>query len=269
MTAKTWYSVLLAAMAPALLNAQELRIVSFRRDVVTGNYSLTWTNQPLNLYCGLLGAYSADDDFWQAAASPLWNLLTTNSSTTIPGLHFSPPMLFAKVVCSTKPLSLPPCPSFQVPVANITVDGDTADWSGIQPAISDRAGDAYLAPAGSDMTALYLARDNTKASLRIDVTNGPPASSLFFDVGFYTNYFAVAGDRFVVVDVGGMSCSVEQYTCSGSGGCHTNLANGTVVVKGNVIEASVPFSALNPPSPSYIRAYHQYDTTRIVKATFP
>jgi hypothetical protein len=264
MTTKMRYFLLLAAMAPALLNAQVLRIVSYRCDP-SGNNSLTFTNYPRTLYGGLLAARSADDDFWLPVA---WNALITNSTTTFQ-FHTSPPKSFFRLVCSTNRLSLPSLPRFQVPSANITVDGNSSDWSGIQPAVTDRAGDAYGGPSGSDITALYLARDSTKAYLRIDVTNGPPDGSLSFSVSFYTNYFpAYAGDRFVDISIHDLSCAVKQYTSSNCGGCWTNVVTGTLAVQGNVIEASVPLSALNPPSPCYVRAYQEFDSTAIVEATF-
>ena len=263
MTTKTRCLLLFTAMLPALLNAQVLRIVSFTRDALTGNSSLTWTNQPPSLYCGFLVAHSADDDFWLPGG---WNFLTTNWTTTLQLGHPSPPTFFCRIICSTNPLSPPSFPRVQVPFASITVDGNPADWSGIQPALTDRAGDAYFGPTGSDITAVYLARDNTKAYLRIDVTNGPPDGGII-RVSFYTNYLEYAGDRFVDLDTG--YCAVNQYTCSTSGGCWTNVATGAVAVQGNVIEASVPWIALNPPSPCYVRAYQQFDTTRIVEVTFP
>ena len=255
------------AVLPAVVNGQVLKITSFTGDPVTGNISLTWTNQPTNVYVGLLAAHSADDDSWLPAASPLWNLRTTNATTALPGMHFDPPMMFVKLICSTNPLSPPSFPQFPVPFANITVDGNTSDWAGILPALIDRAGDVYMGPPGSDITALYLARDSTRAYLRIDAGNGPPDSSSTWRVSFYTNYFAYAGDRFVDIDID--TCTVKEYTCSTSGGCWTNVASGAVAVQGSVIEASVPFSALNPPSPSYVRAYQKFDSTGIVEATFP
>ncbi len=268
MTTKMKYAVLLVVALPALLNAQVLRFVSFSRDSLTGNCSLTWSNDPPNLYCRLLVAHSADDDSWL----PSGDLRTTNSMTTIQVGHPSPPTLFFRIVGSTNALSPPSFPQFQVPFANLHADGNVSDWTGIQPAITDRAGDAYLGPAGSDITALYLARDNANVYLRLDLANGPPASSLAFNVAFYTNYSPAAGDRFVGIymwNTPGSQCSVEQYTSPYSGGSHTTIATGNLAVVGNVIEASVPLSALNPPRPSYVRAYQEFDTTLIVGATFP
>ncbi len=271
MTAKIKYSVFLAAMVPMLLNAQVLRITSFTHDPLANTFSMTWTNQPVNVYCAFLAAHSVDDDkeSWIPAGNPLWNYRTTNTTTTLQGLHPEPPQLFFRILASTNPLSCPSYPQYQVPVASITVDGSASDWAGIQPALADRAGDTYGGPPGSDITAVYLARDSTKVYLRIDVTNGPPDSSVAFNVSFYTNCFFNAGDRFIGIYLWSGQCSVEQYTSSTSGGSHTNLASGTLAIQGNVIEASVPLSVLNPPAPCYVRAYHTYDSTAYVRATFP
>ncbi|MCX6930062.1 MAG: hypothetical protein NT154_43655 [Verrucomicrobia bacterium] len=270
MTTKMRYFLLFAAVLPALLNAQVLRIVSFTRDTLTGNYDLTWANQPTSVYCGLLFAYSLDDGFWLPVASPLWNFRTTNTTTTLQQLGFSSPKAFLRIVCSTNPMSCLSYPHFQVPFSNISVDGSPADWAGIQPAVTDPAGDAYLGPAGSDITALYLARDSTNVYLRIDVANGPPDNPVSFNLSFYTNCVFYAGDRFVSINFWAPQCAVEQYACSTSGGCHSTVAVGRLAVNGNVIEASVPVSALNPPSPSYVRANSgAFDTTSYVEATFP
>ena len=231
MATKIRFLLLLGTIIPALSQAQELRIVSFTRNPLTGSYSVTWTNQPTNVYCMFLAAHSVDDDSdsWIPTGNPLWNFRTTNTTTTLVGLHPEPPQLFFRIAASTNPLSCPSYPHFQVPFANITIDGNPADWSGIQPALSDRAGDARGGPIGGDITALYLARDGTKAYLRIDVTNGPPDSSVDLNVSFYTNCFFNAGDRFVYVSPSSGWCTVEQYTSSTSGGSHITLATGTAL----------------------------------------
>ena len=266
-TSTTRLFLLLSVMLPALLNAQVLNIISFTRDG-----SLTWTNYPVNLYCGILYA-SAVDDCWSPAPGPYWNYLPTNSTTTVqlPPSAMRASQFYLRLVCSTNQLTTAYL-QFQVPFATIAVDGFPSDWSGIQPAVSDRAGDAQ-GPTGSDITAIYVARDTTNAYVRIDVANGPPASSLYFGVSFYTNATSQAGDRFVFINLSGNSCSVEKRIAAGSG-YHDFVATGVLAVRGNVIEASVPLSALNPPTPSYLSAWDDtggpgIDTTCAVEALFP
>jgi len=266
MIVKTKYCLLILAALPAFANAQTCRIVS-----LTSDGYLTWTNSPTNLYCGLLYA-RALDDCW-SPASGYWNYWTSNSQTTLqlPSGGMAFPQLYLRLVCATNPLSFS-FPQFQVPFAGITVDGNSSDWSGIQPAVSDRAGDAQ-GPAGSDLTAIYIARDTANAYVRIDVANGPPSSGLYFGVSFYTNATSQAGDRYVFVNLRGFACSVEKRIAAGSG-YHEFVASGALAVQGNIIEASVPLSALNPPSPSFVSAWDDtsgpsIDNTCMVEARFP
>lgn len=270
MTKKIRGFLLLGAMIPALSQAQVLRITSFTRDPLTGNGSLTWTNQPANVYCSFLGAGTVDD-VWIPTGNPWWNILTTNTTTTlqIPTSIMSRAQGWLRIVCATNPVTLH-YTNIQVPFASITVDGQTSDWSGIQPAVTDPVGDAKGGPAGSDLTALYLARDSANAYVRIDVANGPPDSTVAYKISFYTNCVFCAGDRYVGIFLWSHQCSVAQYTSSTSGASHTTVAVGTLAISGNVIEASVPLGALNPPSPSYVRVGTDvFDTTSYVEATFP
>ena len=110
--------VLLYAMLPIFCNAQVSRIVSFTRDGV-----LTWTNQPAKVYYGLLIA-RAVDDVWLPAGNPWWNVMTSNSTTTLQLPTQMTPMaqLFLRLICSTNPVSIH-ATNVQVPAANITVDG--------------------------------------------------------------------------------------------------------------------------------------------------
>jgi hypothetical protein len=258
--------ILLSAMLSILYNAQECRIISFTHD----GY-LTLTNYPASLYCGLLRA-SALDDCWLPAPSPYWNFRTTNATTTLQlPMDKLPSPSFLRLACSSNPLTNY-YPQFQVPFASISVDGSPSNWSSIQPALTDRTGDA-AGPTGSDMTAVYVARDANNAYIRIDVNNGPPASSLYFGVSFYTNATSQAGDRFVFINLGGFTCSVEKRQAAGSG-YHDFVASGVLAVQGNIIEASVPLSALNPPAPSFVNAWDDtngpaIDTVCPVQATFP
>ena len=62
MTTKIKLLLLLAAILPSFSRGQVLRITSFTRDPLTGTFSMTWTNQPTNVYCAFLAAHSVDDD---------------------------------------------------------------------------------------------------------------------------------------------------------------------------------------------------------------
>jgi hypothetical protein len=242
--------------------AQECRIVSLTLDG-----SLTFTNRPANLYCGFLSASSLDD-CWRPAPSPYWNFQTSNSTTTLqlpPGAMTSRQQ-FLRLVSATNHLSTG-FRQVSVPVAAIAVDGSPTDWGTIEPILSDRIGDALPPPGstqippGSDIKAVYVARDANSVYVRIDITNGPPASSLYFGVSFYTNATSQAGDRFVFINLVGFSSSVEKRRATGSG-YHDFLASGVLAGQGNVIEASVPLSALAPLSPAtFMHGMTQTDPT--------
>lgn len=89
--------------------------------------------------------------------------------------------------------------SFYAPFAAITVDGDIFDWQGISPAIIDRVGDKLGSYSGTDISKVYLARDDTYLYLRIDLADGPPNPDF---IGYHTNFSQnpelAAGDYYQV-----------------------------------------------------------------------
>lgn len=56
---------------------------------------------------------------------------------------------------------------YDIPSANIIVDGDSSDWSGIEPFISDAEGDACI--EGMDIKDCYLAKDQDFPYWRMDI----------------------------------------------------------------------------------------------------
>jgi len=148
-------------------------------------------------------------------------------------------------------------PSFNVPTASMTVDGNISDWVGISPAITDPTGDAN-ATSGSDIEEVYVTQDASNVYVRIDLANGTPASSLYYGISFYPNRSHQAGDRFVFINVGAGACSVDERIAAGSG-YHNFVASGVLAISGSVIELSVPLAALNPPAYSFIRAHDDED----------
>lgn len=161
--------------------------------------------------------------------------------------------------------------SYDVPFAEIQVDGSGLDWSGIPPAITDPSGDAGSI-AGSDITAIYLARDSQNIYVRIDVANGPPSSTLYFGVSFYPQDYYQSGDRFVFIDMQAFLASVESRR-AGSGGYHDIVASGVLAIQGTVIELSVRFQDLNPPARSHVEGWDDIsgpsiDSTSSVTAVF-
>ena len=71
-----------------------------------------------------------------------------------------------------------------VPTATISIDGDSSDWSGIDPVMTDSTGDVdneYI-----DFTAFYLAQDDNYLYIRIEVNTSDLSSA---DTANYEYYF--------------------------------------------------------------------------------
>jgi hypothetical protein len=65
---------------------------------------------------------------------------------------------------------------YDVPLANIVIDGNPDDWSGITPALTDPQGDSYSSYTGTDVKSLYIAQstDLSKVYLMMELWDGPP-----------------------------------------------------------------------------------------------
>lgn len=147
------------------------------------------------------------------------------------------------------------CPQYNVPTANISVDGDTSDWAVIEPAITDPAGDADLTN-GSDIVRVFIAKDSQNVYARIDLGNGTPHTELYFSISFYPHIGCQEGYRFIFIDIP-TSSSVDSRV----GDCsyyHDFVAAGEIAVQGSTIEVSVPLQALNPPANSIVRAWNGF-----------
>jgi hypothetical protein len=115
--------------------------------------------------------------------------------------------LYLRLVISTNDLGSG-LPVYEVPQRTMLVDATTNDWDGVQPAIVDPAGDGNEL-LGSDMLALYVARDPQNIYVRLDLANGPPSSQLYFGVSF--NRSDEIGERFIFVQMSTLQCSVDQW----------------------------------------------------------
>lgn len=74
---------------------------------------------------------------------------------------------------------------FTIPYRTITIDGDSNDWTGIEPAIEDPSGDGIF--DSLDITRLFLARDSQYLYIlltRIDNNFPSEASYVNYDVNF-------------------------------------------------------------------------------------
>jgi len=60
---------------------------------------------------------------------------------------------------------------FEIPIEEISVDGDPSDWNGVNPILTDAQGDSNCGE-GSDIKYVFLAKDNTYLYWRIDTYSG-------------------------------------------------------------------------------------------------
>lgn len=171
-------------------------------------------------------------------------------------------------------------PPTNVPYAHITVDGNTTDWTlaGIAPLLTDATGDAQTgAPAGGDITNVYLAQDGTNVFVRIDVANGTtPGTNLNFSVEFQAGgEDESSGDHRIYMDCRTGTCTVEEYGHYYDDDWYDyTVSTGTMAIRGSIIEASVRLSDLQPPSPCSVDAgsgqgWDDLDWTRYIKVQFP
>lgn len=263
-----WFSlavVFLVAgfLATQPLHGQDCRILSLDRSGL-----LVWTNSHTNIFAGFQYVDRLGTQ-WQPAPPPFWNFRLTNFANyaQIPPEAMDEDQLYLRLVISTNDLGSG-LPVYQVPQRTIVVDGNTNDWSGVSPAIVDPVGDGNEL-VGSDITALFLARDAQNIYARIDLTDGPPSSSLFFGIVFHRE--DSVGTRFIFIQMNPPRCSVDEFVDENFN--HTLVATGLLAVNQGLLELSVPASALNPPSPSVVKARndasgHSIDETLMIEARY-
>ena len=153
---------------------------------------------------------------------------------------FSETPEFAEIVIST---------------ATITVDGDPADWSGIDTLVSDPQGDDSPAYTGDDIQALYIAKDSDNLYVRMDLWdsvntnfgNGPSPNEGRYviridnDGPFKSMHLGIAYDQ-----------ASSQWSL-GYNGSSSGLPAGLegpdfVGVSGGVIEIELPLVTIGYPS---------------------
>ncbi len=147
-----------------------------------------------------------------------------------------------------------------IPSRTITVDGSPGDWAGISPVITDRTSDVSTV-SGCDIKDVYVAEDSQNFYALITTANGAPADNLYIGFDVYPHPGQKAGDRFIFINFPD-SVSVESRNQDTSG-YHTFVAVGTLAVNGSTIELSVPLSALNPATKSYLTVHDDADINNV------
>ena len=101
-----------------------------------------------------------------------------------------------------QPIEMKKMDTVEIPLHAITIDGNSADWAGILPAVEDPLGDkdsAYNVSPGTDLANLYLARDQEYIYFLMTLHDGDPQQNDLYEVEFrqYLNQIHTPGDRFI------------------------------------------------------------------------
>lgn len=177
---------------------------------------------------------------------------------------------FAKLLITdsgSEPVSLPE--------ASIIIDGDSSDWQGIQPIITDIEGDENPGSDfdGTDLKALYLARDDKFLYHMITLYDAdPPVSRDLVYVVSYDKYpivggGSVPGDQFssvylnppsdgnIVVNVG------ERFSSADGSDTSNQFGSDYAAVGDKFIEYKIPLENMKSIDGTYIDLYsHMLDT---------
>jgi hypothetical protein len=142
-----------------------------------------------------------------------------------------------------------------IPTANIIVDGNTADWSGINVLAWDWEDVSPSDPPGADIQALYLARNATHLFLRLDLWynanpnfgNGPVPYGGRYSFRLVNN--GTYPDLYLSVAGGYIQWSLG-FNGSNGPGTPALLDNrpDLVGVNGNVIEVKIPLWIIGFPT---------------------
>ena len=85
-----------------------------------------------------------------------------------------------------------------IPNASITLDGNPAEWSGIDPVCTDAQGDDNTAYTGADIKSFKFAQDSNYVYVMADFYDGMPNTALgqadFFPYQFHFTSLDAAGD---------------------------------------------------------------------------
>ncbi len=178
---------------------------------------------------------------------------TMFENVIVDGLHYA--VLMKWMNARMQPADLYPITTVQIP-------NWVADWSGIEPLISDPLGDAEPgSPSGTDFTALYMMRDSDAVYFRLDL-DAPPPVGFTYSIGLsqYLNQQNTPGDLTAET-----TCPAPGYRSTmvwgmdGPGFRQVYQASDVSEVVGNSIRWRVPISTLrympgvpapsSPPSP--------------------
>jgi len=135
--------------------------------------------------------------------------------------------------------------TFQIPTANIVIDGDPSDWAGLTPAYIDPEHDQIPPDGhpGTDIKEVFLARDNEFLYAAFELYDGDPAdvhAMYITELQQYLGQVHTAGDTIInalYADGYGWQVSLSHRETNGAG---SEYDSSHVGVGAKFIEYKVP-----------------------------
>ena len=168
---------------------------------------------------------------------------------------------------------------YKLPFLNISVDGNTNDWSNIEPVFVDGKDDKDPGAnfQGTDIKSFYLARDDQYLYMMIELYDGTPRTESTTVYQFQANQSEIEsdtpGDYFVGAytspNLNDSFVLVNKRTATD----HIHIAqypSEYMAIGGNCIEWKAPLSVLGDLNNKYIRVYtHVLDQNAQGDLSFP
>jgi hypothetical protein len=175
------------------------------------------------------------------------------------------------------PVIWPDVEEYNIQNLTINVDGNPADWT-IAPALEDSVGDDMGENSGTDIQAVYLAKDADEFFVRIDLADGNANSLL-------PVYYCLTCDDDALGEIGDLilfnhytdswHAQVDEFTDL-EGHHEITIAIGQIGIGSGLLEMSYPLSALGNPISTYryVSAWDDpdgpgFDDTETIKVIFP
>ncbi|MCD6318663.1 carboxypeptidase regulatory-like domain-containing protein, partial [Candidatus Aerophobetes bacterium] len=141
-------------------------------------------------------------------------------------------------------------------VASITVDGDPNDWKGINPVVSDPQGDSSGKKSGTDVKAIYVAKDDTYLYFMMSLWDGPTNSDkVEYRYKFDIDKNGIFNEKDIEIAASpnpSLPWHLFAWDCSSQHNHIESIENNGLVGCGSVCEIAIPLSSLNNVSSFYI-----------------
>jgi len=152
-------------------------------------------------------------------------------------------------------------PTFTIPLATISIDGDRNDWAGIQPAFVDEVGDEDPDAdfAGADISELYLSKDNAYYYFMIRLFDGSPLENMLYVFWARQSQFTVGtpGDLYTHFNLSNGDPQINVHEVDEQGQyVHVAFYSQDYGAAGlDFVEWRVPVEDIESLNDKYIRVY--------------